>query len=218
MKPLLRWLALSLCLCIGQIGFSAYAADPQGYRTLAEPQARAAVAKVEVIEFFSYTCPICFSYEPGLSSWVARSPERVVFKRVPIGLRASWVPAQKMYFALEVMGKADVMHKKVFNAIHVDKMSVASDEAIFTLIAALGLNRQQFTEAYNSTAVQTKLAQASQLQNAYGIDQVPLVSVDGRYLTSPAVAEELLGPDKSLSELQLASFKILDKLVSEARP
>jgi len=206
-----------LCLCVVQISSVAYAADLRGYLPLAESQARTAGGKVEVIEFFSYTCPICFSYEPVLAAWVARTGDRIVFKRVPAGLRQSWLPAQKMYFALEVMGKVDVMHKKIFNAIHVDKMSVQSDEAVIELVASLGLNRKQFSETYYSAAVQAKVAQALQMQKAYQIDQVPLVAVDGSYLTSPAIAGEQVGADKPLPDLQAASLKILDELIAKPR-
>ena len=214
-----RWPRWLLCLVVGQMSL-VYAADHPGYLPLAQPQARtqsAVGAKVEVIEFFSYTCPICFSYEPALTGWVARAGDRIAFRRVPIGLRATWVPAQKMYFALELLGKADVMHKKIFNAIHVDKMSVQSDEAVIDLVASLGLNRKQFSETYHSAAVQAKVAQALQMQKAYQIDQVPLVAVDGRYLTSPAVAGEQVGADKPLPELQAASLKILDDLIAKPR-
>src|SRR5437868_5069067 len=43
--------------------------------------------KIEVLEFFRYSCPHCFSFEPVLAAWVARLPKDVVFKRVPVSFQ-----------------------------------------------------------------------------------------------------------------------------------
>jgi thiol:disulfide interchange protein DsbA len=43
-----------------------------------------------------------------------------VVRRVPVAFNASFVPQQKLYYALEGMGKLDAVHAKVFRAIHVE--------------------------------------------------------------------------------------------------
>ena len=210
-------MVLLVCVWLGQACMAADVQDAKGYQVLRTPQSRMAGGNVEVIEFFSYTCPICFSYEPAVSDWLSRTYDRISFRRVPVGLRPDWVPAQKMYFALELMGKADVMHKKVFNAIHIEKRSIKSDEAVIELIAFLGLNRKRFSEAYYSQDVQEKVHQALQMQKAYEVEQVPMVAVDGRFLTSPAIAAAMAGNDKPLSELQAISFNIVDDLILQSQ-
>ena len=40
--------------------------------------------KVEVIEFFWYSCPHCNAFEPTLEAWVKKLPSDVVFTRVPV--------------------------------------------------------------------------------------------------------------------------------------
>ncbi len=68
----------------------AFAANAQGspaegvdYIELKPPQSTESSGKVEVIEFFWYRCPHCYSLEPDLESWVKRLPRDVQFKRVP---------------------------------------------------------------------------------------------------------------------------------------
>jgi thiol:disulfide interchange protein DsbA len=122
---------------------------------------------------------------------------------------------QKMYFALEVMDKSVVLHKKVFDAIHIDHASIKSDEAVILLAERLGLDRKQFELAYFSPEVLAKVKYAKKLQMDYEIDQVPLVAVGGRYLTSPATAAEMVGDDKPLSGLESISVKILDDLLAK---
>jgi thiol:disulfide interchange protein DsbA len=188
-----------------------------GYLTLAIAQPQGAGSKVEVMEFFTYACPICFSYEPELSAWAERNRDRIVFKRVPVSLRRDWAPVQKMYFALELMGQAEVLHKKVFDAIHKEKLSIKSDEALGNLAEHLGLDRKQFKEVYFSAAVQAKIQRALQLQQDYQIDQVPMVSVDGRYLTSPATVAAMVGDDKPFNELEALSLRTLDSLLARSK-
>lgn len=118
-----------------------------------------------------------------------------------------------MYFALEVMDKSVVLHKKVFDAIHIDHASIKSDEAVILLAERLGLNRAQFESAYFSPEVLAKVKYAKQLQVDYEIDQVPLVAVRGRYLVSPATAAKMVGEDKPLSNLVGLSLQILDDLL-----
>jgi thiol:disulfide interchange protein DsbA len=42
---------------------------------------------------------------------------------------------------------------------------------------------------FNSFGVRTKVAQANQLFDAFGIDGVPTLGVQGRFVTSPSLAK-----------------------------
>ena len=47
------------------------------------PQPPAVPGKVEVLEFFSYACPHCSSFEPMLETWAKQLPADVSLRRVP---------------------------------------------------------------------------------------------------------------------------------------
>jgi len=64
----------------------------------------------------------------------------VVVQRVPVGFNASFIPQQKLYYALLAMGKLDEVHTKVFQAIHVERDRLAKDEDIFAWISKQGLD------------------------------------------------------------------------------
>src|SRR5512132_1433328 len=66
--------------------------------------------KVEVIEFFWYSCPHCNAFEPKLEAWSKKLPPDVVLKRVPVAFRDDFVPQQRLFYTLEAMGKLDQMH------------------------------------------------------------------------------------------------------------
>jgi thiol:disulfide interchange protein DsbA len=159
------------------------------YTKLAEPVPVSVPAgKVEVIEFFSYGCPHCFALEPTLEVWAKRLPPDVMFKRVPVGFNALYTNYQKIYYALEAMGQVDAMHKKVFNAIHQQRLRLDKEADIAAFMTANGIDGDKFIEYYKSFSVQTKANQAQELSRRYKIDGVPSMAVQGRYVTSGSQA------------------------------
>nr|WP_321167572.1 thiol:disulfide interchange protein DsbA/DsbL [uncultured Roseateles sp.] len=142
--------------------------------------------KIDVLEFFWYGCPHCFTFDPVIEAWSKQLPADVNFRRVHVGFRANIKSHQKLFFALEAMGKEAEVHTAVFNAFQRDMPE--DDKAVMALAGRLGLDMAKFTAAYNSFGVQTKCAQASKLSDEYRIDGVPAVGIAGRYLTSPALA------------------------------
>jgi protein dithiol oxidoreductase (disulfide-forming) len=159
------------------------------YSRLAQPVPVSVPAgKVEVIEFFSYGCPHCYALEPTLEQWAKRLPPDVVFKRVPVGFNALYENYQKIFYALEAMGQQEQMHQKVFNAIHQQRLRLDKEADIAAFMTANGLDGAKFIELYKSFSVQSKAKQAQQLSNAYKIDGVPAMAVQGRYTTSGSQA------------------------------
>lgn len=207
------------------VGFSLLAAsasatpdNPQNgkdYLTLDKAQPTQAAGKVEVTEFFWYSCPHCNTLEPALAAWVKQQGDKIVFKRVPVVFRESFVPQQRLYYALEAMGKADEFQTKVFNAIHVKRQRLETEEQIVDFIVKEGLDKKKFLDFYHSFTVNTQIARAAQLQKHYQIEGVPTLAVDGRYLTSPSIISEGNGrmPDPAL---HAATTKVLDNLVARS--
>ena len=159
------------------------------YTKLAQPVAVSVPAgKIEVIEFFSYGCPHCFALEPTLESWAKRLPPDVVFKRVPVGFNALYENYQKIYYALEAMGQLEHMHRKVFDAIHQQRLRLDKEADLAAFMTANGVDGAKFVELFKSFTVQSKVKQAQQLSQAYKIDGVPTMAVQGRYTTSGSQA------------------------------
>ena len=139
--------------------------------------------KVEVVEFFWYSCPHCNAFEPTFAAWKNKAPANVVVRRVPVAFNASFLPQQKLFFALQTMPNFDAMHVKVFHAIHVERNKLANDEAIFEWVGKQGVDVAKFKEAYNSFNVSSQVRKAAALQQAYDVEGVPSMGVAGRYYT-----------------------------------
>ena len=166
----------------------------------------APAGKVEVVEFFWYACPHCNAFEPKLEAWVKKIPADVAFRRVPVAFRDDMVPQQRLFYALEAMGKLEDVHRKVFHAIHVEKQALNREDLITAWVDKQGVDKAKFAELYNSFAVSTKARKATQLQDAYRIEGVPSLGIAGRYLTSGDMAGTV---DNALL--------VTDYLIAEAR-
>ena len=151
----------------------------------------AAVGQVEVIEFFWYNCPHCNAFEPVLAQWVAKLPQDVAFKRVPIAFRDDFVPQQRLFYALEALGLTARLHAKVFDAIHTQKLNLSTGEAIVDWVSKQGVDKARFVEQFDSFASFTQASQAKQLQTVYQVEGVPAMGVAGRFYTDGALAKNM---------------------------
>lgn len=148
----------------------------------------APAGKIEVVEFFWYNCPHCNAFEPTLQGWIKSLPKDVSFRRLPVAFQESFVPQQRLYFALEAMGLVEKLHAKVFHAIHAEKQNLAQPEAILDWVAKQGVDKDKFAAQYNSFTVASKAGKAAQLQNAYKVEGVPALGVAGRFYTDGTLA------------------------------
>lgn len=162
--------------------------------------------KIEVIEFFWYSCPHCNKFEPQLVNWIKKLPADVSLRRVPVAFRDDFVPQQRLFYALETMGKLEELHAKVFNAIHNERQALDKEATIAAWVEKNGVDRVKFLEVYNSFSVQTKARRATQLQDAYKVQGVPALGIAGRYYT-----------DGSLAGTMDRALQVTDYLLAEAR-
>lgn len=145
-------------------------------------------AKVEVTEFFYYGCPHCFQLEPELAAWTRSLPKGVVVKRQPAIFSDSWILLTQAYFTLEAVGALDRLHADLFNAIHLQDQRFPNAESIANWAVRNGVDRAKFDAAWRSFGVSAKTNQARQISQAYKLDGVPALAINGKYLTSPALA------------------------------
>lgn len=153
--------------------------------------------RIEVVEFFWYGCPHCYSFEPMLEAWVKKLPADVNFRRLPVAFReVPYVIHQKLYFAAEALGLVDSLHRKIFNAMHVEHLKLDTPESIGDFVAKNGVDKAKFIDAMNSFGVATKAKQAATLSMGYKIDGTPAMGIDGSWFTSGSMAG---GNDRALA-------------------
>ena len=163
-------------------------ADGRDYTRVSPPQPTYAPGKVEVLEFFSYACPHCNAFEPALEAWAAKLPPYASFARVPVPFLYNAENFQRTYCALESLGLVGAMHRKIFAAVHVEKLRLDKPEDIAALVAKNGGDAGKFMSAFKSFSVATAVSRARKMSADYKIDGVPTLAIQGQYLTSPSQA------------------------------
>ncbi|MBP6019642.1 MAG: thiol:disulfide interchange protein DsbA/DsbL [Burkholderiaceae bacterium] len=182
--------ALSATALLAPVAQAQTAAQP--YITLEKVQPSDTAGKIEVLEFFAYTCSHCNTMEPMVESWAKTLPENVVLQRVPVAFNASMADLQKLYYSLESMGRLD-LHPAVFAAIHDKREKIYTAPAIFDWIAQQGVDRKAFEDVFNSFGIQSKVTRANTLAQAYQIEGTPSIAVGGKYVTSPSMTNSYEG-------------------------
>ncbi len=158
------------------------------YNKFAQAQPTDSGDKVEVLEFFWYGCPHCYTFEPFVKAWKKTKPANVVFSRVPAIFRPDWEVQARAYYALSSMGAIEDVHIKIFEAIHKDKKRLNRKASIADFVASNGVDRDTFVKEYDSFAVDTLVRKAKKNQALFNIQGVPAVIVNGKYLTSGSMS------------------------------
>ncbi len=204
-------LALGLpALAFGQGG----PVEGKHYHRLPQPLPTTA-GKIEVVEFFWYGCPHCNAFEPVLSDWIKQLPADVAFRHAHVAFRAQVKLHQRLFYALEAMGKEKELRAAIFAAMHREGKPLDSVKSMNALLTPLGIDAAKFEQAYNSFGVQTKCQQAEKLSEAYRIDGVPAIGIGGRFWTSPAVASA--GQRVSEIESGQRALAVTDFLIQRLR-
>ncbi len=144
--------------------------------------------RVEVLEFFWYGCPHCYSFEPNINAWKKKKPANADFARAPAVFRPDWEVQARVYYALENMGVIEENHGKIFTEIHKNKKRLNTKESLVDFLVKAGVDRKKLLEEYDSFAVDGMVRKAKKKQKAYRIQGVPSIIVDGQYLVSGSMA------------------------------
>jgi thiol:disulfide interchange protein DsbA len=164
------------------------------YRLLDNPQpTTAAAGKVEVTEAFWYGCGHCFALDPVLESWDQGKPSYIEFTRVPVIWGGPHRQHAKLYYTLQALRRPE-LHAEVFKAIHTkgtvltDRDEVKARAAALVFFTSFSVTPQQFDDAYDSMTVAMNMQRAENFTRTMRVDNVPLVFVNGKYVTSVSEA------------------------------
>ena len=208
----IRTMALSLLAGLLFMAAAAPGASAQGAAVEGRQYARIGPVpvetgkKIEVIEFFSYGCPHCAELEPYLQDWLKALPADVSFRRIPVMFQPRWVDLAKVYYTLEGMGDDVKLSPEVFTAVHVKHLALWEPAKFFDWAATKGLDRKKVEDLYNSFSMSGRVNRAKQLAQAYNIQEVPLIVVDGKFITGPSRAGS-----------HAATPAVMNELVAKAR-
>ena len=164
-------------------------------------------SKIEVVEVFSYMCSHCHEFEPKVAAWVKTLPADTQFRRMPVVFgRASWELLARTYFSLESVGEIEKVHPNIFKAIHEEQVTLVQKDVLFDWVEKQGIDRKKFSAAFDSFSMGGKIQRSNQRAQSYGINGVPSIVIDGKYMVSTSQT----GNYENL-------IKVVDELVKQVR-
>ena len=181
---MLKKIALLALFC-----FAGLVQAEEGYETLSPAQPVQNPDKIEVIEFFWYGCPHCYSLEPSMAAWLKTKPGNVEFIRQPAIFSDLWGKHAKAYFTADALGVVEKVHADLFDAIQNKKQKLTSEDDLAQFFVAHGVKDEDFRASYNSFLVDAKMRQAETMAARYGITGVPALVVNGKYRVTATTAK-----------------------------
>lgn len=192
--------------------------------------------KIEVVMLFSYTCKHCYDLDKILTLWVKKLPKDVVFRRVPVVFRMSMEPTAKAYYVIEKAvdheklnfetlrrpedlidyDAAVMLNSRLFNEIHNNKLNPVSESNLIKFIANSFSSSSLFEDEtfvrseFKSLETAGRLKGYSKVLELSGAEEIPSLVIDGRFITSSAMAKG------HAQALQVADF-LIGKVRAEKR-
>jgi thiol:disulfide interchange protein DsbA len=130
----------------------------------------------------------------------------VVVQRVPVRFRDDFEAQQRAYYVFESLNMVEVMHGKLFHAIHAERQQLNTLQALAAWADKNGLPEKKFIETFNSFGVASKARRATQLQEAFKVQGVPALGIAGRFYT-----------DGSLTQTMGRALQVAEYLIDEVR-
>lgn len=188
------------------------------YQVLQAPQPTESGDRIEVLEFFQYTCPHCYHFTPNLEAWRKHLPADVAYRRVALSFDPAGQNLVRLYYTLEALNKTDELHDKVFDAIHKLHRQLTEANDIADFMASNGIDRAQWMATFNSFSVVTRSQQSGKLVAAYQIEGTPTIAIDGKYLTAPSMIKVDSSDRANAAEMaRVGALSVMDYLIDRTR-
>jgi protein dithiol oxidoreductase (disulfide-forming) len=192
--------------------------EGRDYVVLPQPQrTNVAPGKIEVLEVFSYGCPVCNSFQPTMELLKKSLPPNAQLAYLPaaFNLAESWPMFQRAWFAAQALGIADRTHQLMFDAVWKTGELATTDsqthrlkdpqptieQAAKAYARWTGVKPEDFLAMARSFTVDGRMRAADAQVMAMKVPGTPCIVVDGRY----RVAEDIHAPGQLIP---LVSFLV----------
>lgn len=207
LKKVSLWLGMLSLVSFFSLAQAAEYGPGNGYTEIDNPVPVLADGKIHVEEAFWYGCPHCFDLESLVTPWSKNLAGDVNFTGVPAQFGRPWVAHAQLYYTAQVLGVLDEVSNKIFKSFHLQRKQLLSksDQRKF-MVENAGVSAADFDKAYDSFTVRSRMKQADQRIRAFGINGVPAIIVQGKYVV-----------DASSAGGQRNILKVVDFLIEKER-
>lgn len=181
-----RFFKVGTIVCLAftaQLAHSQSFDEGKHYTVIEQQQSLSEQQKNEVVEYFSFSCPGCFTLEPSISALTNQQPS-LNFRRVhmPFGGRKAKF-SQKAFVLMELL-KAQKHKDAIFKRLHVKRDLFDSDDEIITFFESLGYEPKLLKQTLESFTADTMTRTMNKEAMKMQIKSVPTVIVNGKYMVN----------------------------------
>jgi len=167
-------------------------------RVIPAQQTTVPKGKAEVMEVFSYGCPVCNAFQPVMEKLRASLPPnaQVVFLPASFNNTAEdWPVFQRAFFAAQLLGIAERAHQAMYDAVwktgelgtvvpganRLKEHQPTLEEVARFYARVGGVTEQQFLAMANSFGVDSKIRAADAQIIAMHVEGTPSLIINGKY-------------------------------------
>ena len=161
--------------------------------------------QIEVRELFWYFCPHCFSVHPKLEEWSKTMDSSAQLVLQP-AVFPGWEFGSTFYYVLDELGELERLHSSLYNAIHVQKLNLKTQQDFVTWLSLNGVDEDKANKVFKSFPVKVAVNKAKANTYKYRITGVPVFIVNGKYTVNATSA----GSEEKI-------FEVIDYLIQKEK-
>ncbi len=139
--------------------------------------------KIEIVEFFSYTCSHCRNLDPILRNYAKTLPQDTAFRSEQIFWNE--VPdasLTKLKSTVTKLHLENQLNPAIYKALFDDHVEIWQPQTLTEwLNKQPGIDSKAFMDIYNSFATTADMNRMKELTERHGINATPAVIVGGKY-------------------------------------
>ena len=177
----------------------------KNYLVLDKPVETETGDQIEVRELFWYFCPHCFSVHPKLEEWSKTMDSSAQLVLQP-AVFPGWEFGSTFYYVLKELGELERLHSSLYNAIHVQKLNLKTQQDFVTWLSLNGVDEDKANKVFKSFPVKVAVNKAKANTYKYRITGVPVFIVNGKYTVNATSA----GSEEKI-------FEVIDYLIQKEK-
>ena len=183
MKKILLLLSLTLLMPLQACSQEKWR-EGSHYNVIAEQ----VTEKKEVLEFFSFWCPHCFSFEPIVKNIKSTLADDVEFKKIHVnfmGFASAAIQneATKAMMVARELNKGVELNQAIFRYLHESRSAITSINDLKNIFVVNGVEPEEFDKVMSSFGVNSMLQMNNRSIEKYRkhVSSVPNFIVNGKY-------------------------------------
>lgn len=142
-----------------------------------------ATEKPEVMEFFSFYCPHCFTFEPLIATLKKNLDKDVVIRKNHVDFLGKQMGPQltRAYAAAELLKIEDKVTSLIFDQIQTQHQNINGEQGILAIFEKAGIDNNEAKGALVSFPVVGAASQMKRNTETFKISGVPTIIVNGKY-------------------------------------